>query len=143
MFAHAQVQTGLAPLLNNVYEDIEQLDEEIDLVARMLVDAAERQLSLVLPKRPRKWRDNTLSCLCAQSRAARSVWKQAGCPGEGPLFEEKSRLRRAVRRVRFCAARAERMRIQRRDRMFASGNRHRFSTPMRKCGKSQGVSSWL
>ena len=30
------------------------------------------------------------------------------------------------------------MRIQRRDRMFASGNRHRFSTPMRKksrCGK--------
>ena len=41
MFAHAQVQVGLAPLLNNVYEDIEQLDEEIDLVARMLVDAAE------------------------------------------------------------------------------------------------------
>ena len=69
----AEVQAGLAPLLNNVYEDIEQLDEEIDLVARMLVDAAERQLSLVLPKRPRKWRDNTLSCLCAQSRAARSV----------------------------------------------------------------------
>ena len=37
----AEVQAGLAPLLNNVYDDIGQLDEEIDLVARMLVDAAE------------------------------------------------------------------------------------------------------
>ena len=37
----AEVQVGLAPLLNNVYEDTEQLDEEISLVARMLVDAAE------------------------------------------------------------------------------------------------------
>ena len=32
---------GLASLLNNVYEDVEQLEEEIDLVAKMLVDAAE------------------------------------------------------------------------------------------------------
>ena len=135
----AEVQAGLAPLLNNVDEDAEQLDEEIDLVVRMLVDAAEQQLPLVQPKRPRRWRDDTLSCLCAQSRAAHSAWKQAGCPGEGPLFEEKSGLRRAVRRrVRFCTARAERMRIQRRDRMFASDNRHRFNTPMQKksrCGK--------
>jgi len=52
---------------------------------------------------------------------------------EGPLYEEKGRLRRAVRRrVRFCAARAERLRIQRRDRMFASGNRFRFRTPRRR-----------
>ena len=90
--------------------------------------------------RSRRWRDDTLSCLCSQSRAARLAWKQAGCPGEGLLFEEKSRIRRAVRRrvrVRFCAARAERMRIQRRDGMFASGNRHRFSISMRKsrCSK--------
>lgn len=135
----AEVRAGLAPLLNNVYEDVEQLDEEIDLVVRMLVDAAERQLPLVQSKRPRKWRDNTLSCLCAQSRAARSAWKQAGCPGEGQLLEKKSRLCRAVRRrVRFCATQAEMMRIQRRDRMFASGNRHRFSTPMRR---SQDVAS--
>ena len=38
----AEVQARLAPLLNNVYVDVEELDEEIDLVARMLVDAAER-----------------------------------------------------------------------------------------------------
>ena len=62
----------------NVYEDIEQLDEEIGLVVRMLVDAAERQLPLVQPRRPRKWKDDTLSCLCAESRVAHSAWKQAG-----------------------------------------------------------------
>ena len=42
----AEVQAGLAPLLNNAYEDAEQLDEEIELVARILVDAAERYLPL-------------------------------------------------------------------------------------------------
>jgi len=49
---------------------------------------------------------------------------------EGPLFEEKGRLRRAGRqRVRFCAARAERQHIQRRDRLFAVGDRNRFRAP--------------
>jgi len=129
----AEVQAGLAPLLNGVYEDVEQLDGEIALVAGMLVDAAERHLPLVHPRRPTRWRDDTLSCLCTQSRAARAAWKEAGCPLEGPLYEEKGRLRRAVRRrVRFCAARAERLRIQRRDRMFASGNRFRFRTPRQR-----------
>ena len=37
----AEVQAQLAPLLNNVCENVEQLGEEIDLVARILVDAAE------------------------------------------------------------------------------------------------------
>jgi len=115
------------------YEDVEQLDGEIALVAGMLVDAAERHFPLVHPRRPTRWRDDTLSCLYTQSRAARAAWKEAGCPLEGPLYEEKGRLRRAVRRrVRFCAARAERLRIQRRDRMFASGNRFRFRTPRRR-----------
>ena len=85
----AEVQVGLAPLLNNVYEDTEQLDEGIGLVARMLVDAAERQLPLVQYKRPSKWKDDTLSCLCAESRVAHSAWKQAGCPGKGALLRRR------------------------------------------------------
>ena len=39
--------------------------------------------------------------------------------------------------MRFCTALTERMHIQRRDRMFASGNTRRFNTPMQKksrCG---------
>lgn len=82
-----EVQAGLAPLLNGVYVDVEQLDKEIELVAGMLVDAAERHLPLVHPRRPTRWRDETLSCLCAQSSAARSAWKEAGYPLEGPLYD--------------------------------------------------------
>ena len=40
------------------------------------------------------------------------------------FYEEEGRLRRAVRRrVRFCVAKAERMRIQRSDKMFAAGEK--------------------
>ena len=71
--------------------------------------------------------------MCAQSRAAQAAWKEAGRLGKGPLFDEKSRLRRAVRkRVRFCAARSERMRMQRRERMFAAKDSRRFRTPQWK-----------
>ena len=34
--------------------------------------------------------------------------------------------------MRFCATRAERLRIQRRDKMFAAGNGSRFRTPLQR-----------
>ena len=50
--------------------------------------------------------------------------KEAGRPREGPLFGEKCRLHRAVgKRVKFCAARSERVQMQRRERMFAAKDR--------------------
>ncbi len=68
--------------------------------------------------------------LCAQSRAARAAWRAVGSPSEGPLSEEKNRLRRAVRkRVRWFAARSERVRSQRRDKLFAARDSQRFRTP--------------
>ena len=61
------------------------------------------------------------------------AWKSAGSPTEGPLFEEKSRLRSAVRkRIRWCAARDERLRHQRRDKLFATQDSRRFVTPQRR-----------
>ena len=99
----------------------------------MLCDAAVKTLPHVQPRKPRRWKDDTLTVLCAQSQSAWRAWKEAGCPSEGSLFEEKCRLRRAVkRRVRFCAAKAERLRIQRRDRMFSVEARSRFRLPGRK-----------
>ena len=113
-----------------VYDGVDQLSQEVGEFAEMLVETAERLLPRVQPKGHSKWKDDILSRLCAQSSAARKAWKLAGTPSEGPLFEEKGRLRRAVRqRVRFCAARAERQRIQRRDRLFAVGDRNRFRAP--------------
>ena len=85
-----------------VYDGVDQLSQEMGEVAEMLVETAERLVPRVQPKGHSKWKDAVLSHLCAQSSAARKVWKLAGTPSEGPLFEDKGRLRRAVRqRVRF------------------------------------------
>ena len=64
----AEVQTGLAPLLNNEHNDVDQLDWENEFLA-------------VMPS----WRDDILSSLCAYSRVAPSAWKEVGCSLEGPL----------------------------------------------------------
>ena len=73
-----------------------------------------------------------LTTLCSQSRMARSKWKEAGSPCDGSLYEEKCKLRQAVRgRVRFCAAQRERSRISRRGRMFETKDNARFHLPGR------------
>ena len=69
--------------------------------------------------------------LCVH-RVESSNRKENGCPPEGPLFEEKGRLRAVKRRVRYCAAQAENRRMLRRHKMFASGNRGRFRLPLKK-----------
>ena len=74
-----------------------------------IVDAAEKTLPHVQPRRKRRRQDDTLSCLCAQSSGARRLWVDAGHPSTGPSFTEKNRLCSvARRRIRFFAARVER-----------------------------------
>ncbi len=125
-----EVQTRLRPLFTGVYDSAEMISSEIERVAGILTEAAEELLPSVQPRKKSRFRDDTLSRLCAQSRAARAAWRAAGSPSEGPLSEEKNRLRRAVRkRVRWCAARSERVRSQRRDKLFAARDSQRFRTP--------------
>ena len=70
---------------------------------------------------------------CTQSKEARRIWKDAGCPSEGELFDRRVEARRAVRRrVKECAAREERRRIQKRERLFRSGAPNRFRLPQRR-----------
>ena len=122
-----EVCVRLTPLLCNVYEGVGQLDHKISDVVKILVEIAEKRLPLIRPRRQSHWKDDILSRLCAQNRAACAAWKEAGTPQEGPLYDEKGRLRRAVRqRVRYCAAKAERLCIQRRDRLFAKIEKNRF-----------------
>ena len=88
----------------------ETISCEIEQVASILKETADRLLPSFEPKR-KKWRDEILSCLCAKSRQASMAWKSSSSSTEGPLFEEKSRLRSAVRRrIRWCAAGDERLR---------------------------------
>ena len=61
------------------------------------------------------------------------AWKFAGCPTEGPLFDEISRVQSAVRkRVRWYAAKSEGLRHQRGDKLPAIRDGRRFVTPQRK-----------
>ena len=95
-------------------------------------------LPLVSGRKNKVWKDKQLSDLCEGSWQARKLWVEAGRPQGGPLYDEKCRLRRDVRkRVRFCAARDERVKIRKRDRMFEKGHSNRFRAPKkkRKCDK--------
>ena len=135
-----EVITRLEPLFTDVHDSADTICSEIEQVATVLTEMAESLLPCVKPKRKSRYKDNTLSCLCAQSHAAHVARRDAGSPSVGPLSDEKNRLRRAVRkRVRWCAAKAERMRNQRRDRLFTSQSNGRFRTPQKnkqsRCSK--------
>ena len=124
------IANQLRCLTNNIYDNVEEIESELYFVSNLLCDAAQRNLPHVQPPKRQRWKDLTLASLCAQSSQARRVWREAGSPGEGPLYVEKCRLHRAVRkRVRFCSAQAENRRIQKRDSMFASNDKRHFRLP--------------
>ena len=113
----SELRANNEPLLTRVHDDGEVISNKIEQVAGLLIDAAEKILPCVQPRRKTKWRDDILSHLCGQSRQASATWRNAGCPAEGPLLEEKITLWKGVRkRVRWCVARAERLQVQKRDK---------------------------
>ena len=126
----AELQIRVSPFLGVAYENEEHLDAQIKHVARIMVETAEETLPVIQPGRKPRLRDDILSRLCAQSRTAWRVWKEAGRPREGLLFEQKNQLRREVRtRVNYCSAMAERRRVQRREMMFRHHDSSRFRMP--------------
>ena len=103
------VEIGIAPLLVNTCDIVAGVSEEIECVAKLVFKVSKDPMLIVQPKNPQKWKDATLAALCAQSKAARRKWKESGSRQHGSIFEEKCKLRRVVRkRIRFCAAQAER-----------------------------------
>ncbi len=57
-----------------------QVNEEIDTVAGMLTGAAVRFLPHVQPRGKKRWRDDTLSHLCVQSRALEEHGRRLAAP---------------------------------------------------------------
>ena len=113
----SEIRTRIEPLPTRVHDNGEVISNDIEQVAGLLIDTAEMILPCVQPRRRTKWRDEVLNCLCVQSLQARAAWRDAESREEGPLSEEKNRLWRAMRkRVRWCAARSKRLRVQKRDR---------------------------
>ena len=93
-----EIRNKLEPLYSRVYDDVEGINSNIQKVADILRAAGNCLLPCVQPMKEKKWRDDTFSCSCTQSQRARTTWKNAGSPTEGPLFETNNRLRRAVRK---------------------------------------------
>lgn len=84
--------------MNGSYVDVVQVDDEIKQVARLLTDAARKSLPTIGGKgKKRKWfRDAVLKSVCTQSKEARRIWKEVGCPSGGVLFDRRVTSRRAV-----------------------------------------------
>ena len=110
------------------------IDREVGHVAWLITDAAHKTLPLLKPSKTNRFKDRTLSQLCAKSKGA---WCGEGRPSSGPLYDAKCALRREVRhRIKYCSAMEERRRVQRRETLFRTNSHLRFRTPQKR-GKSK------
>ena len=128
-------------LLDKDYSAVEDLDSDINLIARKLLEAGEATIPKVGKNKnsDRKFKDCTLSHLCWKSRVAFRKWKDDGRPVSGPSFNERKKCKNEVKKyLNKCHARRERLRILKRDEMFQQNHPHRFrSAPHAKsvCSK--------
>ena len=73
----SEIRTRIEPLLIRVYDEEEVISNEIEQVARLLIDTAEKILSCVQPRKKTKWKDDVLSHQCVQSQQAHATWRDA------------------------------------------------------------------
>ena len=129
----AEVKDRLSPYIGRSHGSINQVEGEIKHVAWLIKDTAEKTLPLLKPKKPRRFRDRTLSKLCAKSKEAWRAWCEDGRPTDGPLYEAKCLLRKRVRhRIKLCIAIEERKQIQRREHLFKSKSHLHFRIPKKR-----------
>ena len=134
------VSSIVQPLIGHSYGCCEDIDKEISFVSDEICSAAERILPLCQTAvRKKEWqKDQTLSRLAAQKKAAWDKWSANGRPKEGTLYEAKIRTRADFRkRLRVCVANSERRRIQHFDKQFKQRSSNRFKLPSRR--KQQGT----
>ena len=92
---------------------------------------------LLKPSKTNRFKDRTLSQLCAKSKEAWGAWCEEGRPSSSPLYDAKCALRREVRhRIKYCSAMDERRWVQRRETLFRTNSHLRFRTPQKR-GKSK------
>lgn len=95
-----RVDAIVRPLLGLQYSSVEDLSQEIDVVASKMEQAAFATLPLVTSRKPNEnlyIKDEALQDISRKSSTARRRWEDAGKPREGPLFERKKSLKKEVR----------------------------------------------
>ena len=135
-YAHNMCQ-DVRPLLSHHFQSVSELNKEIRLVSKTLIEAASKHLSSTHHRKIKSFiRDTELSTLRKQSRKAWERRRSAGRPREGTLYEDKRDSKKKVRQhVAMCRAREERAKIQARDTLFSENSRNRFksSNPRVEC----------
>ena len=132
-----EVAIRLKPFTGQAQGNVDHIDNEIKHVAWLILDAAQKTLPQLKPKKTKRFKDRTLSQLCTKSKEAWNVWCTNGKPSNGPLYEVKCAMRREVRkRIKLCTAMEERRQIQKREHLFRKNSHLRFQRP-RKRGKSR------
>ena len=87
-----RVDAIVRPLLGLQYSSVEDLSQEIDVVASKMEQAAFDTLPLVTSRKPNKnlyIKDEALQEISRMSSTARRRWEDAGKPREGPLSNAK------------------------------------------------------
>ena len=95
----------IRPLLGRTYNSTAEIDEEVHLVSEQILRVASSLIPTIKQKRLKKCFSNNcnLRSLSSQCKATWSKWCLAGCPREGPEFDEKKRLKSLLRSAQTSA----------------------------------------
>ena len=111
-------QKVFPPTFTPFWMCVEDINRELEFIYLFFVGVSDGDIKVESQNR---FKDATLSTLCAQSSLARCKWTEEGRPTDGPTYEGNCGLHHALRkRVRFCAAHEENPRIQCRKKLFAT-----------------------
>ena len=130
----SKVAFRLKPFISRTRGNVDHIDSVIQHVAWLIFDAAGKTLPHIKPKKARRFKDRTLSQLCAKSKEAWNIWCANGKPSNGPLYEEKCAMRKVVRKL--CSSMEERKQIQKREHLFRINSNVRFKRPQKR-GRSR------
>ena len=120
----------IRPLIGNTYDNITQIEQEINLVMTGIRNSATQILPLYQKEHSsgNRFHDTELQRLCNSSKQLWAEWVAAGSPMTGQVYEKKNSLKRAVRRrINTLEASKERKNIQLRDMQFKNHHPKRFS----------------
>ena len=126
------VDNIVCPYLGKTYNSISSLDEDICQVSTSILQAAQSIIPKQKPKKRKKRFSNNpeLKSLSIKCKHAWKKWKKAGCPSQGPSYEEKKSLSRETKKcANECRAAQERKCWKQREMLFKSKDARRFKTP--------------
>ncbi len=134
-----RVTESVSKFVANRYDNVSNLNSDLQTVAQLLRSASLETLPLFKPNRKkRRWyNDSTLAQLAKEKKVAWDNWKDGNRPQSGHLYENKCKTQKSFKqRLNFCVASEQRKQIQSLDKRFAERHPSRFKLP--KKNNSQG-----